>query len=49
MATGLPLNIIPDAMLETTWEQTKRYPSVGPKHFAAMKRLLDDEGSNYAS
>lgn len=49
MSTGRPLSILSDKMLETVWEQSRRYPSVGPKHFAAMKRLLDEEGSSYAS
>lgn len=52
-SSGLPLRVVPDAVLRRTVEQYKASEQVEGQdrielHFAALKRMLDRQGSDYA-
>jgi ribulose-5-phosphate 4-epimerase/fuculose-1-phosphate aldolase len=49
MATGLPLKRMSDEVARTTARQWAQDGWGAEAHFAALKRLLDREGSDYAS
>lgn len=49
LSTGRELSIVPDDIAAVACEQWLNYPQVAELHFDALKSILDDEGSDYAS
>lgn len=49
LQTGQPLRILPDDIAEKTARELESYPEQGQDHLAALKSILDSEGSNYAT
>ena len=47
--TGQPLRMIPDEIARQTAQQWADYPNYGEKHLAELKRILDEEESDYRS
>lgn len=47
LSTGRPLRIASDTVAAKTRDQWLDYPGAGDLHFAELKRVLDDEGSDY--
>lgn len=48
LQTGRPLRILSDEIAEKTAQEIEAYPEQDLRHFAELKAILDDEGSNYA-
>ncbi|XHC13528.1 class II aldolase and adducin N-terminal domain-containing protein [Labrenzia sp. ac12] len=49
LQTGKPLRVLSPEIAEKTAQEIESYPGLGHDHFAELKAILDDEGSNYAS
>ncbi len=49
LMTGRPLRIVSDAIAAKTAQQWAEYTGFSQAHFDELKRILDEEGSNYAS
>ena len=49
LQTGQPLRIIPDDIAEKTASEIENYSDQEGRHLKELKKILDDEGSNYAS
>ncbi len=49
LSTGRPLALVSEEMAALACKQWLEYPQFAELHFAEIKRLLDDEQSNYAS
>ena len=49
LQTGQPLRIIPDDIAEKTASEIENYSDQEGRHLEELKKILDDEGSNYAS
>jgi ribulose-5-phosphate 4-epimerase/fuculose-1-phosphate aldolase len=47
LSTGRPLRIASDAVARKTCQQWQDYPGMGELHFKELKRILDEEGSDY--
>lgn len=47
--TGQPLRLIPDDIARKTAQQWADYPNYGEKHFAELKKILDEEEPDYAA
>ena len=45
--TGQPLRVLPDEVARRTAQQWADYPEIGEKHFAELKRILDEEEAEY--
>ena len=45
--TGKPLRILPDDVARRTASQWANYPAIGEKHFAELKRILDEDEPDY--
>ena len=48
LQTGRPLRVLSDEIAEKTAREIETYPGQAERHFAELKRILDEEGSNYA-
>ncbi|MFC6689001.1 class II aldolase and adducin N-terminal domain-containing protein [Jhaorihella thermophila] len=48
LQTGRPLRVLPDEIAEKTAREIETYPGQAERHFAELKLILDQEGSNYA-
>ena len=48
LQTGRPLRVLSDAIAEKTAQELESYPEQDLRHFAELKAILDDDGSNYA-
>jgi ribulose-5-phosphate 4-epimerase/fuculose-1-phosphate aldolase len=48
LSTGRPLALVADDVAALACKQWLEYPEVATLHFAELKRILDEEGSNYA-
>jgi ribulose-5-phosphate 4-epimerase/fuculose-1-phosphate aldolase len=48
LSTGRPLAIASDAVAEKTAQQWEAEPEAGDRHLAAIRAVLDREGSDYA-
>ncbi len=48
LQTGRPLRVLPDEVAEKTAREIETYPGQAERHFAELKLILDEEGSNYA-
>ena len=49
LQTGQPLRVIPDDVAEKTASEIENYSYQGDKHLEELKKILDYEGSDYAS
>jgi ribulose-5-phosphate 4-epimerase/fuculose-1-phosphate aldolase len=49
LQTGQPLRVIPDDVAEKTASEIENYSNQGDKHLEELKKILDYEGSDYAS
>ena len=49
LQTGLPLNILSDEIAEKTAQELEAYPEQDVRHLGELKKILDEEGSTYAS
>lgn len=49
LQTGRPLRILAPSIAEKTAHEIDSYPGQAGRHFAEIKALLDEEGSDYAS
>jgi ribulose-5-phosphate 4-epimerase/fuculose-1-phosphate aldolase len=49
LSTGRELALVPDDIAAVARAQWETYPQVAELHFDALKAILDDEGSDYAS
>ena len=49
LQTGKPLRIMPADVAERTASEIERYPGQAERHFAEIRAILDEEGSNYAA
>ena len=49
LQTGQPLRVIPDEVAEKTASEIENYSNQGDKHLEELKKILDYEGSDYAS
>ena len=49
LQTGRPLRILPDDIAERTAREMEEYPGQSERHLSALKTILDEEGSNYAT
>jgi ribulose-5-phosphate 4-epimerase/fuculose-1-phosphate aldolase len=47
LQTGKPLRVLPDEIAEKTALELEAYPEQDERHFAELKRILDDEGCDY--
>ena len=47
--TGRPLRVMSDEVAEKTAREIETYPEQGDRHFAELKRILDRDGSDYAT
>jgi ribulose-5-phosphate 4-epimerase/fuculose-1-phosphate aldolase len=48
LSTGRPLALVPDDVAELACKQWLEYPEISTLHLAELRRILDEEGSNYA-
>ncbi len=48
LQTGRPLRVLSDEIAEKTAQEMAAYPEKADRHFGELKRILDEEGSNYA-
>ena len=48
LQTGQALRVLSDQVAERVANQLDAYPEQGQKHFAELKAILDEEGSNYS-
>jgi len=48
LQTGRPLRVLSDAIAEKTAQELESYPEQDLRHFAELKAILDEQGSNYA-
>ena len=48
LQTGQPLRVLSDEVAEKVANQLEAYPEQERKHFAELKAILDEEGSNYS-
>ena len=48
LQTGKPLRVMPADIAEKTARELERYPGQAERHFAEIRTILDEEGSNYA-
>ncbi len=48
LQTGQPLRVLSDEIAEKTARQMAGYPQKADRHFGELKRILDEEGSNYS-
>ena len=49
LQTGQPLRVLPDAVAEKTARELEDYPETEDRHLVELKKILDEEGSDYAS
>jgi ribulose-5-phosphate 4-epimerase/fuculose-1-phosphate aldolase len=49
LQTGQDLRVLPDEIAEKTAQEVEEYPEQGIRHFGELKRILQDEGANYAT
>ncbi len=49
LQTGRPLRVLSDEIAEKTAQEITDYPGQAVRHFGELKRILDEEGSNYAT
>lgn len=49
LQTGQPLRILPDTIAEKTAAELETYPEQDERHLSELKRILDAEGSDYAT
>lgn len=49
LQTGQPLRVIPDEIAEKTAREVEEYDEQDVRHLAELKKILDDEGSDYAA
>lgn len=49
LQTGQPLNVLSDDIAEKTAQELESYPEQDARHLAELKKILDDEGSDYAA
>ncbi|MEM1386344.1 MAG: class II aldolase and adducin N-terminal domain-containing protein [Pseudomonadota bacterium] len=49
LQTGKPLKVLSDEIAEKTAQEIDVYPEQGQDHLAALKQILDQESSNYAT
>ena len=49
LQTGQPLRVIPDDIAEKTASEIENYSDQDDRHLEELKRILDYEGSDYAS
>ena len=49
LQTGQPLRVIPDDVAEKTASEIENYSNQGDQHLEELKKILDYEGSDYAS
>ena len=49
LQTGQPLRVLPDAVAEKTARELEEYPETEDRHLVELKKILDAEGSDYAS
>jgi ribulose-5-phosphate 4-epimerase/fuculose-1-phosphate aldolase len=49
LQTGQPLRIIPDDIAEKTASEIENYANQDNRHLEELKKILDYEGSDYAS
>jgi ribulose-5-phosphate 4-epimerase/fuculose-1-phosphate aldolase len=49
LQTGHPLRIIPDDVAEKTASEIENYANQDDQHLEELKKILDYEGSDYAS
>ena len=49
LQTGQKLRVLSDEIAEKTAQELEDYPDQAQKHLEALKMILDDEGSNYAT
>ena len=49
LQTGRPLRVLSDEIAEKTAVEMAEYPEKAERHFNELKKILDEEGSNYAS
>ena len=49
LQTGQDLRVLPDEIAEKTAQEVEEYPEQGIGHFGELKRILQDEGANYAT
>ena len=47
LQTGRELRVLSDEVAEKTAQQLEAYPEQDERHFAELKEILDDEGSDY--
>lgn len=45
--TGQPLRVLDDDVARRTADQWDNYPEIGDKHFSELKRILDEDESDY--
>lgn len=48
LSTGRPLALVPNDVAALACKQWLEYPEIATLHLAELKRILDEEGSNYA-
>jgi len=48
LQTGRPLRVLSDEIAEKTAQEIESYPEQDLRHFAELKAILDEDGSNYA-
>jgi len=48
LQTGRPLRVLSDEIAEKTAVEMAGYPDKANRHFGELKRILDEEGSDYA-
>jgi ribulose-5-phosphate 4-epimerase/fuculose-1-phosphate aldolase len=49
LSTGRPLALVPEDVAALACKQWLEYPEIATLHLAELRRILDEEGSNYAS
>ncbi len=49
LQTGQPLRILSDEIAEKTAHEIETFPGLADNHLAELMRILDAEGSDYAS
>jgi len=49
LQTGQPLRVLSDDVAEKTAQELEDYPGQAGAHFAELRAILDDEGSDYAA
>jgi hypothetical protein len=45
----LPLKVLSDKIAEKTAQELEGYPEQDARHLSELKKILDSEGSDYAS